>query len=225
MGQYVFVYAALFVLALFGCRHSNEESNAQRALPTGEPTVSQKMTTDDRLIIAGSNVGMLKLGYTREALLNILGNEREEYNHTDPCKYTEMHWYDVKADRNGIFVYLRNGRVYQIESDTPRFRTAEGITSDARPEDVRTHFPQLQAYVLVNSGSDVVGGRDLIYWVDQQSGIAFEFYYNRKERKRRVSKIIVFDPRSDFQQSGCVSPPQTLLKLEPFSLEAPNAKP
>jgi hypothetical protein len=91
--------------------------------------------------------------------------------------------------------------------------------SDALPESVRSKYRNLETYVLLGSGSKVNGGRDLVYWVDGQNGIAFEFYYNSKARKRRVSKIIVFEPHSDFQPEGCLSPPQQLRKLPSFALE------
>jgi hypothetical protein len=195
-------------------------------LSAPEPTVSasRKLENDPALIKPGHSVGLLQLGDTREQVLKVLGEKREEYTHDDPCKYTEMHWYDVERDRNGIFVYLKEGLVFQIEAATPRYHTAEGITEESLPDEVRRNYPQLQSYQLLRSGADIVGGRDLIYWVNRQNGIAFEFYYNRKVAKRQVSKVIVFEPGSNFAPGGCVSPPQELRELKPFVLEPPGSK-
>jgi hypothetical protein len=216
-----FALAALNVLALVGCSVSNQGSPA--ALPTvrrSERTVAPSQEpSDNALIRPGRSVGPVQLGDTREKLIKVLGEKLEEYTYNDPVKYSEMHWYDLEADRNGIFAYLRDGRVFQIESDTPRYRTAEGITSDATPESVHSKYPDLQAYVLRGSGSKVNGGRDLVYWVDRQRGIAFEFYYNSKAKKRRVSKTIVFEPGSEFQPEGHVSSPQELHGLKAFALQ------
>jgi hypothetical protein len=184
----------------------------QGSLPT--PSASQAAASlsngspDERaLIVPGQKVGSLQLGNTGDQSLKLLGPKKEEYNYDNPCKYSEMHWYDMELDTNGIFVYLKDGKIFQLEAATPRYRTAEGITEESSPDVVRRRFPQLRSYVLLNSGSDIVGGRDLIYWVDRADGIAFEFYYNRKAKKRRVSKVIIFNPNSEFQPEGCVSPP------------------
>ena len=133
-----------------------------------------------------------------------------------------MHWYDFEQSSNGIFAYLKDGRIFQIEAGTLRYATADGITADGSPQDVRTHHPQLQAYALLHSGAKVNGGRDLIYWVDRQKGIAFEFYYDRRVDGRRVASIIVFTPGTEFLPKGCVAPPREWRELEPFALEPPS---
>lgn len=218
-------WAVLNILAFFGCGAGHHGSPAGRpVVPVSEPVgvANQEPESDAALIRPGQGVGRLRLGDTREKLAKVLGRKFEEYTHEAPCKYAEMHWYDLQADRNGIFAYVRDGRVFQLESDTPRYHTVEGTTSDAPPESVRSKYRNLQAYILLGSGSKVNGGRDLVYWVDRQSGITFEFYYNSNTRKRRVSRIIVFEPNSDFQPEGCVSAPQELRKLQSLSLLRAN---
>jgi hypothetical protein len=222
MKQSAWACAALNILAILTCSAGNHAPPAGRtAAVVSEPAaiVDQKPESDAALIKPGRSVGVLHLGDTRDKLIKVLGEKLEEYTYDDPVKYSEMHWYDAEADRNGIFAYLKDGRVFQIESDTPRYRTAEGVTSDATPESVHSKYPDLQAYILLGSGSKVNGGRDLVYWVDRQRGIAFEFYYNSKAKKRRVSKTIVFEPGSEFQPEGHVSSPQELRKLKAFALE------
>lgn len=211
------------ILLLNGCA-----SEAQRSLPSTAPAV-QLAVTDMRLIKPGVSVGALRLGDTRERALEMFPkkpNYDEEYNYDGrftPCVYTEIHWLDFDhLDRWGIFIYLKEGRIYQIKADTPRYATVEGITSDSSPEDVRSHYPKLQAYVLLHSGAKVNGGRDLIYWVDRQQGITFEFYYDGRVDARRVASINIFEPGTEFLPNGCISPPREWHRLEPFALEPPS---
>jgi hypothetical protein len=204
---------------------------SEAASPTPSASARDPASTDATLIIPGQSVGLLRLGDTRERTFELFpkkANYDEEYTYGEPCPRTEIHWLDIDPGKenetvsNGVFVYLKQGRVVQIESATPRYRTSEGITEDSSPEDVRRSYPELQAYALTGSGAEVVGGRDLIYWVEGPKGIAFELYYDHKTNKRRVRKIIVFEPARDFRPEGCVSPPQELRQLKPFTLEPPN---
>jgi hypothetical protein len=179
------------------------------------------------VIIPGRSVGPLQLGDTRERALELFGEPTEEYaydeNSLGRCKLTEMHWNDlIYNDRWGIFIYLRNNRIYQIFADTPRYATAAGITSDSSPQNVRRNHLTLQSYVLMHSGSKVNGGRDLIYWVDRSTGIAFEFYYHRSLDTRRVASIIVFEPDVEFLPKGCNEIPQEWRELKPFASELPS---
>jgi hypothetical protein len=198
------------------------------ASQTPQASQPRPAPTDATLIIPGHSVGLLVLGDTRERALELFPkkpNYDEEYTYEEPCPRTEIHWLDIdtrnEAEKvfDGVFIYLKEGRVVQIEAATPRYRTVEKITLDSFADDVRRHYPQLEAYVLTDSGAKVVGGRDLIYWVDSPNGIAFELYYDRNTGKRRVRKTIVFAPAGDFQPEGCESSPQELRKLKPFSLE------
>jgi hypothetical protein len=70
----------------------------------------------------------------------------------------------------------------------------------------------------------VNGGRDLIYWAAPAKGIAFQFYYNGRLNKRRLASTIVFERGVEFLPEGCVSPPQELRKVEPFTIESPMVK-
>jgi hypothetical protein len=163
----------------------------------------------------GQGVGPLKLGDTRNQVISVLGRKKqdEEYTYSGLCPQTEIHWLDLELSGNGLFIYLRADRVFQIEAATPRYATGEGITVNSSSETVRRHYPRLQAYVLLHSGAKVVGGRDLLYLVDGRHGIAFEFYFNGRVRKRQVSKVIVFEPETEFAPDGCVSPPKELRKM------------
>lgn len=171
------VSAILFVLLPRGCGALQLQSPAQHKTASTAGTHASAAPTDTTLINPGKSVGALRLGDTRERVLEIFPfklHMDEEYSYKDPCPITEIHWLDREVDADGVFVYLENGRVFQIEAATPRYRTAEGITIHSSPTKVQWHYAHLRAYVLRNSGADIVGGRDLIYWVERQQGIAFE---------------------------------------------------
>jgi hypothetical protein len=225
--------AAICVLTFIGCI-ARSHSVAPRPVqsPTTSPSIEpslpahrglQDVIPGSTTIVPGRSVGPLRLGDIRERALELFGTPDEEYtfdeNSLGPCKYTEVHWNDPKHDdRWGIFVYSKNNRIYQIMTDTPRFATAGRITSDSSPDEVQRLFPNLQSYVLLGSGSKVNGGENLIYWVDQNAGIAFEFYHHPKLNKRRLASTIVFEPGGEFLPTGCISPPQEWRKLKSFSL-------
>ena len=60
--------------------------------------------------------------------------------------------------------------------------------------------------------------RDFIYWISRERGIAFELAYSRKDGRRFVSKVIVFQPNTEFVPEGCIFPPQQWQKMPPYSL-------
>jgi hypothetical protein len=221
------------VSLIVGCAAQVQHSPASAKSATQKvSTLASPAASADAIVIEpGRRVGALQLGDTRERVIEIFPkkpNYDEEYNYDGMCPRTEIHWLDIDLTHenepvsNGVFVYLKEGHVFQIEAATPRFHTADGITENSTPEEVRRHHQQLKSYVLSNSGAKVNGGRDLVYWIDRQNGIAFEFYYDSAGRKRRVSKVIVFQPGTDMQPEGCISAPQELHQLEPFALEPPT---
>lgn len=235
--RHIWLLAAVWTLTSIGCVARSQQTKVPRpagplstsASPDASPPVQRGLhgvIAGSIEIVPGKSVGPLRIGDPRESSLDLFGKPNEEYTFgesaTGPCRYTEAHWRDLEhEERWGVLTYSKNNRIYQIMVDTPRYATADGLTSDSSPEEVRRRFPKTEAYVLLHSGSKMVGGRDLIYWVDQSSGIAFEFYYHAKLNQRRVGNIVVFEPGVEFLPAGCVSPPQELHQVKPFSLE-PN---
>src|SRR6266404_79265 len=134
--------------------------------------------------------------------------------------YEEIHWLDVKLSPPGsLWFHFKDNHLVQIRSSDPRFRTVGGLTLDSSPEEVRKQFPNLRALLLTNSASQFFHGKNLVYWVDEALGIAFEFFYNKKVHARRVYSVFVFKPGSKFLPLGCVEPPQEWHELRPFTFE------
>jgi hypothetical protein len=183
------------------------------------------------LIIAGHSVGDLRLGDARDRISEMFRRkpnvDGEVFLDSAPlaCHRTEIHWLDMErinrklVVHSGVWIYVKDDRVFQIESETPRFRTPEGVTEQSLPEQVRRTYKNLQAFALMSSSNKINGPRDLVYWVDQEKGIAFELYYNGVRNRRLVAKIAVFAPETTFQPRGCVDEPQVWNKLRPYSLE------
>ncbi|PYX46429.1 MAG: hypothetical protein DMG79_16480, partial [Acidobacteria bacterium] len=82
-------------------------------------------------IEAGSRVGPLKLGDSRERVLELLPKKEEDQEWSNNCG-TTIDWVDStnRTGRGDVFVRLnKKGKVFQIESSTTRFHTSEGITT------------------------------------------------------------------------------------------------
>ena len=193
--------------------------------------------SDKSLILPGQGVGQLKLGQSKEQFRNVLNwkpNVDEDYNYPASAgcfAREELHWLDAgnppfsSAVHAGVFAYLRNGQIFQIAVATPLFRTANGISENSSPEKVKQFYPNLETYWRVNQHDPATGDRDFIYWVDENKGVAFEFFYARNVRKRLVYRIYVFKPSTNFFPEGCGQRPQSWRKLKPYSLEPPLEKP
>ena len=205
-------------------------STRNEPIKSSPSPIASQLPSNPNLTIPGTSVGLLRLGDTRERVLELFPKKTgdEEYTYNKSCcgcsfEYSEIHWLPADFKNNGLFIYLREGRVFQIMAETDLFPTRDRIVEDSTPKEVRRHYPNLsKAFVLLGSGAEVVGGRELTYWVDSGAGIAFEFYFNRRKGQRLVKSIIVFEPNSEFQPDGCVSVPQELKEIEPYSLEAPE---
>ncbi|GEM_PF-5499903 len=188
------------------------------------------LPSNPKLIVAGESVGLLKLGDTRERMLELFPkkqNDNSEHNYDKnccECEYSDYHWLPPDFKSNGLFFYLKQEQIYQISVQTDLFTTGKGIKQESTPQEVRRHHPNAnRAFVYLNTGAKVNGGRNLVYWVDSDSGIAFEFYYYPQKKRRFVNAVIVFEPKSEFQPNGCKSTlTQEFTEIAPFTIEPPD---
>jgi hypothetical protein len=84
---------------------------------------------------------------------------------------------------------------------------------------VEAKYHGLEAFVLLNTGGDEVGGRDLVYWVCRKEGIAFEFHFYPKRQRRLVHSVIIFQPGTDFSPEGSFLSDERWRRLPRYSLE------
>jgi len=151
------------------------------------------------VIEAGSSVGPLKLGDSSARAVDLFPKKTEDQSWDDPCG-TTLDWVDTTnpVGRGDLFIRLKKGKIFQIESATTRFHTAEGITTFDPPEKVKAAYKDLRAWVLLTPPVPALGDRPLVFWIDKKAGIAFALAYDPSHHKRYVYKITVFEPNKDF---------------------------
>lgn len=195
------------------------------AVPLGEdstPTPVDSPQFTETTIDPGLRVGPLKLGDSLDRALELFPKKDEDQQWDDQCG-TTLDWVDAAnpMGRGDVYIRVKKGRVFQIESSTTRFQTAEGITTFESPEKVASNYKGLRAWVLLTPPVPSLGDRPLVFWIDKKKGIAFAFAYDRPHHKRYVYKVIVFEPNKDFcpEQEKTNSPKWQ--PIRPYSVEPP----
>ena len=223
----VFCLAFIFVQA--------EKANAQKSAHNLRQS-KLKAKTRTVLIIAGKNVGDLHLGDSRARAIELFGRLDTEYDYDIKTKLNcskrkELRFWELRDKTsplhfdygNGAWVYLKNDKVVQIKVQSQEIKTSEGLTLFSQPNKVRRFYPNIKTFVELNSGANVDGGRNLIFWIDEQQGIAFEFQYMANYKARRVAYIYVFEPNTEFLPEGCIYlETQGWQEIKPFSIEEPK---
>lgn len=189
--------------------------------PTPQSESSHYLVT---LIDPGQAVGQLKLGDSRDRALELFPKKAEDQEWTDDCG-TTLDWVDTDnpMGRGDVFIRInKKGKIFQIESATTRFHTAEDITTFSDPEKVRSTYREMRAFVLLTPPSPALGDRPLVFWIDKRKGIAFALAFDPSRHKRYVYKIIVFEPNKDFcpEQEKTTSPKWQ--SISPYALEPPR---
>ena len=175
---------------LFGITSGHLRLHAQIA---EEPRFSNTM------IEPGHSMGPLKLGDSLEHAQELFPKKDIDQEWDDACGST-IDWTDSNnpVGHGEVFIRLKKGKVFQIESSTTRFHTAEDITTFDPPEKVEKSYKELRAWVLLTAPSPALGSRPPVFWIDKKKGIAFELAYDTPHRKRYVFKVIVFEPNKTF---------------------------
>lgn len=103
------------------------------------------------LIDPGFAVGPLKLGDSRDRALELFPKKDEDREWTDDCGAT-LDWVDTAnpMGRGDVFIRLKKNKIFQIESSTTRFHTAEDITTFSDPEKIRSTYKGIENLWSVN---------------------------------------------------------------------------
>lgn len=168
-------------------------SSAVHAQITEEPTFLNTM------IEPGHSLGPLKLGDSLERAQELFPKKDIDQEWEDACGST-IDWTDSAnpVGHGEVFIRLKKGKVFQIESSTTRFHTAEDITTFDSPDKVEKSYRDMKAWVLLTPPSPALGSRPPVFWIDKKKGIAFELAYDAPHHKRYVYKVIVFEPNKMF---------------------------
>jgi hypothetical protein len=161
--------------------------------------IAEEPRFTNTMIEPGHSMGPLKLGDSMDRAQELFPKKDIDQEWDDACGST-IDWTDSNnpEGHGEIFIRLKKGRVFQIESSTTRFRTSEDITTFDPPEKVEKSYKDMRAWVLLTAPSPALGSRPPVFWIDKKKGIAFELAYDAPHRKRYVYKVIVFEPNKTF---------------------------
>jgi hypothetical protein len=174
------------------------------------------------IIEPGTRVGPLKLGDSRDQALQLFPKKDEDQEWDDPCG-TTIDWVDTSnpMGRGDVYVRIKKGKIFQIESATTRFHTAEDITTFDSPEKVANTYKDMRAWVLLTPPSPALGDRPLVFWMDKKKGIAFSLAYDPSHHKRYVYKIIVFESGKEFCPEQEKVSSNKWQAIRPYAVEPP----
>jgi len=187
-------------------------------------SADQESHFTNTMIEPGLGIGPLKLNDSRERALEIFPKKDIDQEWEDPCGNT-IDWTDSTnpVGHGDVFIRMKKGKVFQIESSTTRFHTAEDITTFDSPDKVAQAYKDMRAYVLLTAPNPALGSRPLVFWVDKKKGIAFALAFDPSHHKRYVYKIIVFEPNKNFCPEQETINSTKWQSLPPYALE-PSAE-
>ena len=199
------------------------------ALIAFKPATLHAQSSDDEphfantVIEPGQGIGPLKLNDGRDKALQLFPKKAIDQEWEDPCG-TTIDWTDSTNPQGhgDVFIRMKKDKIFQIESSTTRFQTAEGITIFDPPEKVHNAYKEMRAGVLLGNLSPALGSRPLVFWFDKKKGIAFAFAYDRPHHKRYVYKIIVFEPNKNFCPEQETINSNSWQAIDPYAEEPPR---
>lgn len=192
------------------------------AQPAGGHANEDSPTFTNAMIEPGLSVGPLKLSESRDRALEVFPKKDIDQEWEDTCGST-IDWTDATnpVGHGDVFIRLKKGKIYQIESSTTRFHTADDITTFDPPEKVAHAYKDMRAFVLLTAPNPALGSRPPVFWIDKKKGIAFEFAYDVSHHKRYVYKIIVFEPNKMFCPEQETVNSSKWQSISPYSVEPP----
>lgn len=208
-------------LLLAGTAHVSLAGPVPGARPSQSITEEPQFTST--VIEPGTGLGPLKLGDPRAQALALFPKKDIDQQWDDSCG-TTLDWVDSTnpMGRGDVFIRLKKGKVFQIESSSTRFHTAEGITTFDPPEKVASAYKNMRAWALLNPPSPSLGSRPLVFWLDRKKGIGFAFAYDPSHHKRYVYKIVVFEPNKEFCPELEKTNSPKWQEIPPYAVEPPT---
>lgn len=195
---------------------------AQPAAAIPDQDSDARSLSGEVTIEPGLSIGPLKLGDTRERALELFPKKNEDQEWQNSCG-TTLDWVDAenRTGHGDLFIRLKKGKIFQIESTTTRFHTAEGITTFDHADKISSAYRDLRAFTLLTPPVAALGDRPLVFWVDKKRGIAFVFAYYPGEHKRYLYKIVVFEPNKNVCPEEETTNSPKWQPISPYALEPP----
>ncbi len=197
------------------------------AIAAGHVPLHAQVSEDPRftntMIEPGHSLGPLKLGDSQDRALELFPKKDIDQEWEDACGST-IDWTDSNnpEGHGEVFIRVKKGKVFQIESSTTRFHTAEDISTFDPPEKVEKSYKDLRAWVLLTPPSPALGSRPPVFWIDKRKGIAFELAYDVQHHKRYVYKVIVFEPNKTFCPEQETVNSLKWQSMDPYAVEPPK---
>lgn len=224
-GREVICLSILLSLCLLdSCSHSRGTHRQGGGAIVSNSLSRLERSTQPWLILPGEQVGSLKLGDPPERAFELFPRKPNidsefTYSKSHPCG-TEYHWLDLDHPQGGYLdIRYKDGKVFQIDTADFRCETREGLKVNSTPDDVRTYYSNLRAYVLFGTASRATGDRPLVFWLSAETGIAFVFGYNPELDDRGLAGISIFNPSGQFCPEGRTTDSPGWQELPPYSLE------
>ncbi|MDF2441408.1 MAG: hypothetical protein JWN98_2392 [Abditibacteriota bacterium] len=170
------------LLALYGLLAIHNVAHAQSATATATGTQTTAKTeekTSERFpVVPGVSVGRVKLGDTQAVVRQKMGRPTTSGRHSNGVMQDSWLGPEVaahSADHRFFRVLYKNGRVTQIEFNSPQFVTSRGISSQSMLQQFRARYPRSRrrSYLLSYEGGG--GGHIEHYFDHRRSGLCFEF--------------------------------------------------
>jgi len=197
------------------------------SIVSGYPPLHAQITEEPRfattIIEPGHSLGPLKLGDSEERARELFPKKDIDQEWEDACG-TTIDWTDSTnpIGHGEVFIRLKKGKVFQIESSTTRFHTAEDITTFESPQKAEASYKEMHAWVLLTPPSPALGSRPPVFWIDKKRGIAFELAYDVPHHKRYIYKVIVFQPNKLFCPEQETIDSVKWQALDSYALEPPK---
>lgn len=219
--------AVAFALILAAAGNSGCPARVVSMNASGSETWSSsaiQVHDESGLIEPGVKVGPLKLDDTRARALQLFPKKPNVDQETFlPNCGTEYVWVDLEGSPAGtIVIRFKQDRVWQIESEAPKYHLQDGIKSGDLPDRIRRDFRGLRAFEFIGPTPEVFGERHLIFWTEEAKGLAFALVYSRARKRRYLFSIVVYHPNTEFCPEGEEMSPENWRELPPYSLEPVN---
>ncbi|HYB61730.1 MAG TPA: hypothetical protein VEH50_09645 [Methylomirabilota bacterium] len=191
-----------------------------KAAPSPSPIV------EPELVVPGQSAGGLQLGMKKEDLERPIFSWKPTPSligtTTGACGEISVTWWGERS--GGVTAYVTPSGVYQIDLSLldDRFKIQDlPLPAKTTVDELERIVPDGALWRWVDSGFLSPGGEDILFWISEDRGIAFELDYDpmdvrmHKPRVRTVIGISVFRAGQSFQPQGCLHPPFALVPISP----------
>lgn len=179
--------------------------NVQTSHVFDDSALSKRLAENNEIVYGTGGAG-IKLGDSKQQVVSKLGKPRFEFVYTAPCLYSEWVWVDTIDKGNGLTVYFKDQRVFQIKFADTRLLTRERFTFGTKVSTflhLYAHREQLESFKLMITDGDFAPDPPE-YFVDRKNGVAFKTNHRQGQKVNEIWAIEIFSPGEDYAPNGCL---------------------